>query len=103
MVVNLQLALVVFFVWQLAYVLVCTSSYGHALQLPCVVVFVICGVGGSMCVCVCVCVRVQCVCGVGVVYCVSVYVFVHGTSKHRRKQGNEDNKSTGKEDDRCAY
>ena len=53
--------------------------------------------------CVCVCVRVQCVCGVGVVYCVSAYVFVHGTSKHTRKKGNEDNRSTGKEDDRCAY
>ena len=67
----------------------------------CVVVFVICGVGSS--VCVCVCVHEQCVCGVGAVYCVTVYVFVHGTSKQPRKKGNEDNKSTGKEDDRCAY
>ena len=83
------------FVWKLS-IYWCAQAHMNAhCNLHCVVVFVICGGvvcdGGSsvsICVCVCVCLCMQCVCGVGVVYCVFFC---------------EDNKSTGKKDDRWAY
>ena len=53
-------------------------------------------------VCTCEGVGVQCVCHFVVVYCVSVYVSMHGASKQPRKRGNEDT-STRKKDDKCAY